>query len=258
MFRPRVIPCLLLKDKGLVKTVRFKDPTYIGDPINAVRIFNEKQADELIFLDITASLEKRCVSPVLMKQIANEACMPFAVGGGITNTNQIRQLLSAGAEKVVINTSSILTPSLIRKSANMFGSQSIVISIDVAKNFWGKYEVFILSGTKGTKLDPVAHAKQMESLGAGEIFINSIEKDGTMMGYDMEIIRKISDAVSIPVVASGGAGKLEDFMDVIYNGHASAVAAGSLFVFYGNRMAVLINYPEKAELTALFKGIYDR
>lgn len=258
MFRPRVIPCLLLKGKGLVKTVKFKDPRYIGDPINAVRIFNEKQADELIFLDITASIEERCVSVTLMKQIANEAYMPFAVGGGITAIKQIRAALAAGAEKVVINTSSVVNPSLIKKSANMFGSQSIVISIDVAKNFWGKYEVFILSGTKGTKLDPVEHAKHMQELGAGEIFLNSMEKDGTMEGYDIEIIKKISDSVNIPVVASGGAGKLEDFKDAIYNGHASATAAGSFFVFHGNRRAVLINYPEKRELTVLFKGIYDK
>lgn len=248
MFRPRVIPCLLLKGKGLVKTVKFKEPRYIGDPINAVRIFNEKQADELIFLDITASIEERCVSVDLMKQIANEAYMPFAVGGGIGNAKQIRQLLSAGAEKVVINSSSVVNPSLIKKSANMFGSQSIVVSIDVAKNFWGKYEVFILSGTKGTKLDPVAHAKHMQELGAGEIFVNSIEKDGTMTGYDVEIIRKISDSVSIPVVASGGAGKLKDFKEALIKGNASAVAAGSLFVFHGPRKAVLINYPSQEEL----------
>ncbi len=248
MFRPRIIPCLLLKGKGLVKTVKFKNPIYVGDPINAVRIFNEKEADELIFLDITASIENRCVSVALIKQIANEAYMPFAVGGGIVNVNQIRQLLSIGAEKVVINTSSVLTPSLIKKSANMFGSQSIVVSIDVAKNFWGKYEVFIFSGTKGTKVDPVMHAKQVQELGAGEIFINSIEKDGTMTGYDVEIIRKISDAVNIPVVACGGAGKLGDFKEALIKGNASAVAAGSLFVFHGKRKAVLINYPSLSEL----------
>lgn len=253
MFRPRVIPCLLLKGKGLVKTVKFKEPIYIGDPINAVRIFNEKQADELIFLDITASIEKRSVPVTLMKQIANEAYMPFAVGGGITNTNQIRKLLSAGAEKVVINTSSVLTPSLIKKSANIFGSQSIVVSIDVKKNFWGKYEVFIYGGREEAKLDPLLHAKHMQDLGAGEILINVIEKDGTMSGYDVKIIKKISDAVTIPVVACGGAGKLKDFIDATYNGHASAAAAGSLFVYHGKLKGVLINYPERKELEALFR-----
>lgn len=253
MFRPRVIPCLLLKGKGLVKTVKFKAPVYIGDPINAVRIFNEKQADELVFLDITASFEKRCVDADLIKQIANEAYMPFAVGGGITNVSQIRQLLSMGAEKIVINTASVLAPSLIKKSANMFGSQSIVVSIDVAKNFGGRYEVFILGGTKGTKLDSVEHAKHMQELGAGEILVNSIEKDGTMSGYDVEIIRRVSDAVNIPVVACGGAGKLEDFKEALIKGHASAIAAGSLFVFHGPRKAVLINYPSQTELKKLFR-----
>ena len=248
MFRPRVIPCLLLKNKGLVKTVNFKNPIYIGDPINAVRIYNEREADELIFLDITASKEKRSLPYDLIQKIADEAYMPFAVGGGITNIDQIKKLFNIGTEKVVINTTSVLNPILIEKAASIFGSQSIVVSIDVKKNFWGEYDVFILGGTKVTKIDPVEHAKKMEMMGAGEIFINSIDKDGTMQGYDLEIIHKIADSVNIPVIACGGAGQIDDFSKAVNEGGASAVAAGSLFVFYGSRKGVLINYPEKDEL----------
>lgn len=248
MLIPRVIPCLLLKDKGLVKTVKFKDPKYIGDPINAVRIFNEKEVDELIFLDITATREKRKPSIPVISQISDECFMPLAFGGGIKTIEDIKAVLNAGAEKVSINTEAINNPELIAEAADIFGSQSITISVDVKKKLFGKYEIYTESGTKHTGLDPVYFVKNMEKMGAGEILINSIDRDGTMQGYDIEIIKKISEAVNIPVIACGGAGGLNDFSDAFNKGGASAVAAGSFFVFYGKRRAVLINYPDRGDL----------
>lgn len=250
MFRPRIIPCLLLKNKGLVKTVKFKNPVYIGDPINTVRIFNQKKADELIFLDITATNENRCVSLDLIQKIGNEAYMPTAVGGGIKTIEQIKKILNTGAEKVIINTAAFLNPNVIKEAANIFGSQSIAVSIDVLNN-----EVYIFSGTKKTVLDPVTYAQKAEALGAGEIFLNSIEKDGAMKGYDIELIKKVTTAVSIPVIASGGAGSIKDFQEAIQKGKASACSAGSLFVFHGPRKAVLISYPSRKELKILTDAI---
>ena len=252
MFRPRVIPCLLLKGKGLVKTTKFQNTRYVGDPINAVRIFNEKEADELIFLDINASKENRILPLDLIQQIGDECLMPFSVGGGIKTVEQIRDILKRGAEKAVINTSAVKNPSLIKEASQSFGSQSIVVSIDVKRKSLGRYEVFIYGGTKSTSIDPVSHSIKMEKMGAGEIFINSIDNDGTLKGYDIELIRKISEAVKIPVIASGGAGKLEDFLKAVKDGFASAVAAGSFFVYYGPHRAVLINYPNQDELKKLF------
>lgn len=254
MFLPRIIPVLLLKGKGLVKTLKFKDPRYIGDPINAVKIFNDLKADELIFLDITASNEKRCISMELIKDIGDEAFMPFGVGGGISSIEQIEQILKAGAEKVVINTSALLNPKLIKEAAKVFGSQSIVVSIDVKKSVWGKYEVWNKDGTANTKQGPVLAAKNAEQYGAGELMINSIDLDGAMVGYDIKLIKSISDSVSIPVIACGGAGNLNDMKEAYYNGKAHALAAGSLFVYHGPRKAVLINYPAKEELLKVFKS----
>lgn len=252
MFLPRIIPVLLLKGKGLVKTVKFKDPKYIGDPINAVKIFNDLKADELVFLDITASKEGRTVSVELVKDIGDEAFMPFGVGGGISNINQIEQLLKAGAEKVIINTNFVLKPALIEESAKVFGSQSIVVSIDVKKTFFGKYECWIKDGSENTKSNPVELAKKAEESGAGELIINSIDLDGLMTGYDTGLIKSISDTVSVPVVACGGAGNLDDLWKGYSDGNAHALAAGSMFVFHGPRRAVLINYPSKSELIQLF------
>ncbi|MDD5570067.1 MAG: AglZ/HisF2 family acetamidino modification protein [Bacteroidales bacterium] len=254
MFRPRVIPCLLLKNLGLVKSVKFKDFRYIGDPINAVKIFNDKKADELVFLDITASGEKRNVALKLIKDIGDECNMPFSVGGGIRTIENIKEILNAGAEKVCINSYAFENPEFIRKASETFGSSTIVISIDVKKNIFGKQNVYIYSGTKNTGIDPVAHAKNMEMFGAGEIIINSIDKDGTMEGYDIDLIKKVSDAVSIPVIALGGAGKAGDFKTAVDEGNASAVAAGSLFVYHGPRRAVLISFPKNEELLEIFKN----
>ena len=254
MFLPRIIPVLLLKDKGLVKTQKFKNPRYVGDPINAVKIFNDLQADELVFLDITASKESRVISFELVKDIGDEAFMPFAVGGGITKLEEIENILKAGAEKVVINTASFTNPDLIKEASETFGNQSIVVLIDVKKSTTGKKTVWINDGTHNTKRDPIIHSKSVEDLGAGEIIINSIDNDGCMNGYDIELIESVSRAVSIPVVACGGAGRLEDLRKAFINGKASALAAGSLFVFHGPRRAVLINYPEKKELLEVFEN----
>lgn len=254
MFRPRIIPVLLLKNKGLVKTVRFRKPTYIGDPINAVKIFNDLEADELIFLDITAANEGRTILPGLVKEIGDEAFMPFAVGGGIHSLEDVRLLLQAGAEKVVVNTCAVHYPHIIKEISENFGSQSLIISMDVKKNISGKYKVVINSGKKSTNILPLEHAENMAASGAGEILINSIDRDGTMEGYDLQLTRLISEAVDIPVIACGGAGSLEDLAAAVNKGGASAAAAGSMFVYHGPRKAVLINYPEKKVLGKIFSN----
>lgn len=252
MFLPRIIPVLLLKGKGLVKTVMFKEPKYIGDPINAVKIFNDLKTDELIFLDITASKEGRTVSVDLVKDIGDEAFMPFGVGGGISNIKQIEQLLKAGAEKVIINTNAVLNQGLIEEASKIFGSQSIVVALDVKKTLFSKYECWIKDGSENTKSHPVELAKRAENLGAGELIVNSIDLDGRMTGYNIDLIKSIAEIVSIPVVACGGAGNLEHFKQCYFEGKAHALAAGSMFVFHGPRRAVLINYPSKIELKQLF------
>ncbi|MEZ5173509.1 MAG: AglZ/HisF2 family acetamidino modification protein [Bacteroidia bacterium] len=252
MFRPRIIPVLLLKNQGLVKTIKFKNPRYIGDPINAVKLFNDMKADELIFLDITAHSENRCISPEFIKMVGDEARMPFAAGGGIKSIGQIEQILKAGAERVVINSAAAELKGFIKNAADCFGSSTIAVAIDVKKKFLGKNQVFIKGAKVATGNDPVAYAKQMESEGAGELFVTGVENEGTMLGYDFELIKNISSAVTIPVIAHGGAGKFEHFRTAVNECHASAVAAGSRFVFHGPRNAVLVNYPSAEELNSIF------
>lgn len=251
MYRPRVIPALLLRNLGLVKSIKFKKHRYIGDPINAVKIFNDLKADELVFLDITANKENRKVSLDFVKNVGAEANMPFSVGGGIKTISDIKEIINAGAEKVVLNTFAFTNPQFIKDAVNEFGSSTIVISIDVKKRFLKGQEVYIYSGTKPTGIDPVSYAKKIEDLGGGEIILNSIDQDGLMSGYDIDLIKKVSKAVTIPVVALGGAGKLTDLSKSIVEGYASAAAAGSMFVYHGPRNAVLINYPTKEELQDL-------
>lgn len=252
MFRPRVIPVLLLKDKGLVKSIKFKDYKYIGDPINAVKIFNDLKADELVFLDIMATNQKRTISLDFIRRVGDEANMPFAVGGGIQTNKQIKDIINAGAEKVVINSYAIENPEFIKEASDEFGSSTIVVSIDVKKNIWGKKRVYTKAGTQSTPLNPIEWAQKVAEKGAGEIILNSIDHDGTMNGYDEQLIQEIAEAVDIPVVALGGAGQLKDFQNVVKNRYASAVAAGSLFVFHGPRKAVLVNYPSNEVLRKLF------
>jgi len=249
----RIIPCLLLRDNGLVKTVKFKKSTYIGDPINAVKIFNEKEVDELIFLDIDATKNKNPPPYELIQDIATECFMPFCYGGGITSIEQIRQIIASGAEKVAINSSAFKNPELIRQAAKIFGSSTIVIAIDYKKSLFGKQQVYIEGGKKSTGKDPIDYALEMERLGAGELFLNSIENDGVMNGYDIEMLRKVTDAVSIPVIVCGGAGDNDDFKEAFTEGNASAVAAGSVFVFQGKKRGVLISYPSTTDI----KNILD-
>lgn len=248
----RVIPLLLYRNRGLYKSVKFDKHKYIGDPINAVKIFNDKEVDELIFIDIDSSNRDAEPNYELIKEIATECFMPVCYGGRISNVDQIRKILALGIEKVSINKKAVIDPAFIKEAVAEFGSSTIVVSIDVKKNFWSKYEVYVDNGKKNTKLDPFSLAKQMEDMGAGEILINSIDRDGTMNGYDIELIAKLSSSVSIPVIACGGASSLEDFKSAIYKGKASAVAAGSQFVYHGKHNAVLINYPSQSELKLLF------
>lgn len=249
MYRARVIPCLLLDGERLVKTVRFKQPTYVGDPINAVKIFNDREVDELAILDITATTARRDPPFDRLKEIAGECFMPFSYGGGIRTIEQARRLFSLGIEKVLINTAAADTPSLLTDIAREYGSQAVIAGIDVKKDWLGRTRVFTRSGSVNTGRDPIAYAKAVADAGAGEILLNSIDRDGTMSGYDLDLISQVSSSVSIPLVACGGAGSIDHLAAAIHAG-ASAVAAGSLFVFTGPRRAVLINYPSAAELRA--------
>lgn len=251
MLSVRVIPCLLLRNTGLVKTVRFKNPTYIGDPINAVRIFNDKEVDEIIFLDITKTLDNAPPNIDLIKDIANECFIPFAYGGGIKDIDTIRRIFNLGAEKVILNSAAFHNPDLVKNAANLFGNQSIVVSIDIKANWMGRNEVVVNCGRRGTGIDPLSYALEMQKNGAGELFINSVDRDGTRKGYNVELIRQIAETVNIPVVACGGAGSLEDIKEVVKKANVSA-AAGSLFVYYGSRNGVLINYPDREVLETLF------
>lgn len=248
MYRPRIIPVLLLKGNALVKTIGFKDPKYIGDPINAVKIFNDLKADELVFLDINATKENRLISLDFVREVGEESKMPFAVGGGIKSLEDIRSLISAGAEKVVIGTHAARDPEFIQLAAETFGSSTIVVCIDVKKKFLKGNRVYVRCGVHATEFSPVQYAKMMEEMGAGELIIQSIEKDGTMTGYDIDLIKSISEAVSIPVVALGGAGNLSDLKKAWKEGFANGLAAGSMFVYTGTKRGVLINYPEKGEV----------
>lgn len=248
--RPRVIPVLLLANEGIVKTIKFKNPTYLGDPINAVKIFNEKEVDELCLLDIEATRLGKEPNFEWLKDIASEAFMPLSYGGGITRIEQIKTLFKIGFEKVVINSSAVRNPSLIKEASDIAGAQSIVVSIDAKKNLLGKYVVVIGDGQQKTELSPIELAKSVERLGAGEIIINSIDNDGVMQGYDGKLIKSITEAVNIPVVALGGAGNLEHIRSSIYDNGAHAAAAGSLFVYYGAKKAVLINYPQEGEFVS--------
>lgn len=248
----RVIPCLLLRNTALVKTVKFKNPSYIGDPINTVRIFNESGVDELVFLDIIATPQKKEPQFDLVEEISRECFMPFAYGGGLGNIDDVRKVLANGAEKAILNTAVWNHPELVTEASKKFGAQSIVVSIDVKKNVFGKKYVMVGCGKRKTKMDPVAYAKRAVELGAGELLLTSIDLEGTYSGYDIDLVRAVSDAVDVPVVANGGARNTDDMHDVVVDGGASAAAAGSLFVYQGEQRAVLINYPDRDKLDKLF------
>jgi len=248
--RPRVIPCLQVAAGELVKTRRFKDPLYLGDPINAVKIFNDLDCDELIVVDIRATLDGREPDYALIEEFASEAFMPLAYGGGINSVEQVRRILSIGIEKVVISTAAA-DGELISAAAAVFGSQSIVVSVDVRKTLLGRREVWTRSGTRNTGIEPRAYAAQMERYGAGELFVQSIDLEGARTGYDISLMRDVSAAVKIPVIACGGAGSLEDIYLLLQSGSIAAAAAGTMFVLHGKHKAPLISYPRAAEIAAL-------
>jgi len=248
----RLIPCLLLRNRGLVKTVKFRESTYVGDPINTVKIFNEKEVDEIFFLDIDATNAHKEPPYDLIQNIAGECFMPFAYGGGINSLQQIEKIIASGAEKIIINTSAFTKKGFIREAVNHFGSSTIAVAVDVKKEFLKGNIVYVNGGKRSTGINPVQYVRMVEDEGAGEILINSIDRDGMMGGYDLDLIKSVSKAVKLPVIACGGAGKLSDFSDAVKSGGAAAVAAGSFFVFHGKRKAVLITYPSYSEILDLF------
>jgi cyclase len=250
MLRSRVIPCLLMENGGLVKTVQFGKRTYLGDPINVIRIFNDKEVDEIILLDIAATPAGREPDYDILEKIASQCFMPLAYGGGITRLDQVKRLLSLGVEKVVLNTAAIETPRLIADASTAYGSQAVVCSIDTRRTWFGRYEVYVRGGRISTNKAPIECAVEATKAGCGEILINSIDRDGTMKGYDIDLIRSIASSVDVPVVACGGAGSIDDFRKAVTDGQAAAVAAGSMFVFHGKHRAVLINYPSQDALAA--------
>lgn len=252
MLSVRVIPCLLLRNTGLVKTINFKNPTYIGDPVNAVRIFNDSEVDEIIFLDITKTLENKPPNFELIRDISNECFIPFCYGGGVKDIGTMKQLFKIGAEKISINSAAFNNRNLVKEASETFGNQSIVVSIDVKTNWRGKTQVMINCGKTSTGTDPVSYAVEMQKLGAGELFVNSIDRDGTREGYDLKLLKEMTGNLDIPVIACGGAGTLSHLKEAVVNSKVSAVAAGSLFVYYGNKNGVLINYPERKVIEKLF------
>ena len=251
--RPRVIPALLLMNGLLYKTVRFKAPKYVGDPRIAVKIFNDKCADEVVLLDIRASLEGREPDFRLIEEIAGECFMPMAYGGGVRDVETARRLFSLGVEKVIVNSAALADPQLIERLCERFGAQSVVAAIDIKRDWLKRPRVVTHSGTRRAEVDPLQWAVRLEALGAGEILLNSVDRDGTFQGYDLALVSHIAHAVNVPVVACGGAGSIEDCARVVRQAGASAAAAGSIFVFQGVHRAVLISFPPDAALARLFK-----
>lgn len=254
MLNIRIIPVLLIKDRAAVKTRRFESPIYIGDIVNAASIFNSKMADELMVLDIEAS-KRGFLQLDVVKQLAEECFMPLCYGGGLENMAQASEIVKAGIEKIVINSHFHETGGLVQEASDAFGRSSIVVSIDVKQNAKGKYEIFSRGGTRALGLDPVDQAKRAVDAGAGEIVIQSIDRDGMRIGYDLELVRSITDAVNVPVVALGGANTLSDMVDVVTKANAATAAAGSMFVLYGKLQAVLITYPDEQTRECAFNAV---
>lgn len=258
MLKPRIIPCLLVSDKGLVKTVNFKNPKYVGDPINAVRIFNEKQVDELMVLDIDASAEGREPDYKMIANLAAECRMPLCYGGGVKTVEQAQRIFALGVEKIAISSAAIENPELVSMIAEQVGSQSIVVILDIKKKLLGGYQVLIKNGKISTNKKPVDFIRELEKLGVGEIIINSIDNDGAMKGYDFTLVDEIREIVKVPLTILGGAGKLEDIGKLVSRYGIIGAAAGSLFVFKGIYNAVLINYPSREEKDILIKQNFNR
>ena len=255
MLRPRIIPSLLIHDKGLVKTVKFKDHKYIGDPINAVKIFNEKEVDELAIFDIDATVLGNEPNYILIEKLANQSRMPLCYGGGVKTVKQAQKIFSLGVEKIALSSSIIQNPNLITEISEKVGSQSVIVVLDVKKKLLGGYEIYTHNGKKSTGISPIKFAKMAQKFGAGEVIINSIDNDGMMNGFDMNIIAKVREEITIPLTVLGGAANLEDIKKVILKHGIVGVAAGSLFVFRGVYKAVLINYPSKKEKNTIYKSL---
>ncbi|WP_417624807.1 AglZ/HisF2 family acetamidino modification protein [Paremcibacter congregatus] len=249
---PRIIPCLQLEGASLVKTVKFKKPTYIGDPINAVRIFNEKEVDELVLIDIRASKRGTEIQYELIEHIASECFMPLAYGGGIKTIDDVQRIINLGVEKVIINTAGLDGGNLFKQATEKLGSQSVIASLDVKKNLFGQYSVYTKSGSKKVNRTIEDVVKYIIDSGVGEIVVNSINHDGMMQGYDLEITNRVASQINIPVMACGGAGKLDDIVRVVKEAGVSSAAAGSLFIYQGKHKAVLINYPKYERIKELF------
>ena len=245
------MPALLLQGGRLVKTVRFRKPRYVGDPINAVRIFNEKEVDELIVIDIDAGRAGVSIPLKLITRIAGECFMPMTYGGGIRTLDQIAEIMAAGVEKVSINRAAVIDRGFVARAAKRFGSQSIVVSIDVRRRLFGQYEICVDGGRRRAGLEPVSLALELESEGAGEILLTSINQEGTMTGYDVDLVRRVASAVSIPVIACGGAGSIDDVIGVVCDAGAAAAAVGSMAVYQGRNRGVLIGFPTRKQLAPL-------
>ena len=247
MIRPRIIPSLLLRGKGLVKTIQFKNPIYLGDPLNTINIFNKKMVDEIIISDIEATSASKPPNFELIQRIASVCFSPLTYGGGVNNITDADRLFSIGIEKISINTSAFKNPLFVTELAKKYGNQSVVVSVNINRDFWGKKR--IVSNSLGNidfgGKSIVEQLKIFEDLGAGELLINDVSRDGTLKGYDIELLKSITTKVNVPVIASGGCGSYADLKDVILNGGAAAAAAGSIFVFNGPHKAVLISYPER-------------
>lgn len=252
MLATRLMPCLLMSNGALVKTVRFKNPTYVGDPVNAVRIFNQKEVDELVLLDIEATTHKRGIDYETLEKVVSECFMPICYGGGVSSLEDMRRLFSLGVEKVSLGAAAFENPDLIRQASAEFGNQAIVVTLDVKKGLLGGYTVRTHQGAKDTRMSPTDAARRMEELGAGEILLYSIDRDGTWSGFDLKLIHDVTNAVRLPVVASGGAGSLEDVRLAVKKGGASAVAIGSVAVFQGKDLGVLIKFPSRKDQDAIF------
>jgi cyclase len=248
MLRTRVIPCLQLINESLVKTVKFKNHSYIGDPINTVRIFNELEVDELCFLDIRATVENRPPNFKILAEIADECFMPLAYGGGVKDAETAKKILSIGFEKIVLNTVAMTDPNVITQIAMHSGTQSVIGSIDIKKNIWGGLSVYTHDGTKKVNIDPIEYALKLERLGVGELLITSVDRDGTWSGFELDIIKSITSVVTVPVIANGGAGTVQHISDAVKIANASAVALGSMVVFQNQGMGVLVNFPDQTEL----------
>jgi cyclase len=252
MLATRLMPCLLMSNGALVKTVRFKNPTYVGDPVNAVRIFNQKEVDELVLLDIEATTHHRGIDYETLEKVVSECFMPICYGGGVNTLEDMRKLFSLGIEKISLGAAAFLNPDLIKEAATEFGNQAIVVTLDVKKGLLGGYSVRTHQGTKDMRIDPIKAAKKVEELGAGEILLNSIDRDGTWGGFDLKLIRDVTNAVGLPVIATGGAGSLKDVRSAVTEGGASAVAIGSMAVFQGKDLGVLIKFPSRQDQESAF------